>query len=96
MGATTEAELRDIEEALAIAAGERLTASASETSFRRRIKLAEDENPDGRYVRIAPGEYMILGTKRMFSRERAEAFLRALGLTPQLITIGTQIGRAHV
>jgi hypothetical protein len=86
LGAYDPAALRDIEEALAIASGERITASAAETAFRRRIKLKEGENPDGRYINIAPGEYMIIGTPRIFSKARAEAFLQNLGLTPRLIT----------
>ena len=86
LGAYDPAALRDVEEALAIASGERITATSAETAFRRRIKLKEGENPDGRYINIAPGEYMIIGTARIFSKARAEAFLQNLGLTPRLIT----------
>ena len=93
-GAVSDEELRDLVEGLAIATGERITASAAETTFRRQIKLKEGENPDGRYVRIAPGEFMVLGTTRIFSEPRAQAFIRQLGLEPQRVKMSSLGGAA--
>jgi hypothetical protein len=93
-GEVSDEELRDIIEGLAIATGERITASAAETTFRRQIKLKEGENPDGRYVRIAPGEFMVLGTTRIFSEPRAQAFIRQLGLEPQRVRMSSLGGAA--
>jgi len=93
-GEVSDEELRDLVEGLAIATGERITASAAETTFRRQIKLKEGENPDGRYVRIAPGEFMVLGTTRIFSEPRAQAFIRQLGLEPQRVKMSSLGGAA--
>ena len=84
----TQAEYTDVSEAMRIYAGERITASASQTAFKRKITLKPDEEPTGQYIRVAGDDVLILGTERVMAEPRAQEFLRRLGLTPELVEIG--------
>jgi hypothetical protein len=76
----TEEEAAQAELLLQATLGYDVTPMATETSFRRGIKLKPEEQPTGKIVRGEDGQYYVVGTSRSFgSAIRAMAFLGRLG-----------------